>query len=108
MIRRPPRSTLFPYTTLFRSPVDGGHIYELRTYRTQVGKAGEWLGHFKTIMPVREKYSKNVGLWQTEGSPLNEGVHPWAYPDPNHRPQAPAHAPQDPHRQAVLSQTAPP
>src|SRR3546814_5858623 len=29
MIRRPPRSTrtdtLFPYTTLFRSPVDGGH-----------------------------------------------------------------------------------
>src|SRR5256885_4326160 len=24
MIRRPPRSTLFPYTTLFRSPVLGG------------------------------------------------------------------------------------
>src|SRR2546429_1994378 len=24
MIRRPPRSTLFPYTTLFRSP-EGGH-----------------------------------------------------------------------------------
>src|SRR3712207_7961566 len=30
MIRRPPRSTLFPYTTLFRSPVSphdvGGHL----------------------------------------------------------------------------------
>src|SRR3712207_6936756 len=25
MIRRPPRSTLFPYTTLFRSVVEGGH-----------------------------------------------------------------------------------
>src|SRR2546421_6685120 len=24
MIRRPPRSTLFPYTTLFRSKADGG------------------------------------------------------------------------------------
>src|SRR2546427_12998683 len=24
MIRRPPRSTLFPYTTLFRSPVESG------------------------------------------------------------------------------------
>src|SRR5260221_14398126 len=24
MIRRPPRSTLFPYTTLFRSPLAGG------------------------------------------------------------------------------------
>src|SRR2546422_4582743 len=23
MIRRPPRSTLFPYTTLFRSPIEG-------------------------------------------------------------------------------------
>src|SRR2546422_1383744 len=25
MIRRPPRSTLFPYTTLFRSPSRAGH-----------------------------------------------------------------------------------
>src|SRR5256885_14069302 len=25
MIRRPPRSTLFPYTTLFRSDLDGVH-----------------------------------------------------------------------------------
>src|SRR3712207_8413392 len=25
MIRRPPRSTLFPYTTLFRSAADPGH-----------------------------------------------------------------------------------
>src|SRR3712207_6713655 len=34
MIRRPPRSTLFPYTTLFRSaaqrPVGGGEAVELR------------------------------------------------------------------------------
>ena len=26
MIRRPPRSTLFPYTTLFRSEVDSGSV----------------------------------------------------------------------------------
>src|SRR5260221_7584411 len=26
MIRRPPRSTLFPYTTLFRSPDDAGSV----------------------------------------------------------------------------------
>src|SRR5258708_9938800 len=26
MIRRPPRSTLFPYTTLFRSPHQLGHL----------------------------------------------------------------------------------
>src|SRR3712207_7235029 len=31
MIRRPPRSTLFPYTTLFRSVVPGGGVALLRT-----------------------------------------------------------------------------
>ncbi len=62
-----------------KPPADGGHMYEMRTYRTQVGKAGEWLGHFKGIMPVREKYSKNVGLFQTEVAQLNEVVHLWAY-----------------------------
>src|SRR6266542_5144727 len=36
MIRRPPRSTLFPYTTLFRSP---GRIQQLPVWR-QEGLAG--------------------------------------------------------------------
>src|SRR5256885_11254909 len=31
MIRRPPRSTLFPYTTLFRSPVRGAKRESLAT-----------------------------------------------------------------------------
>src|SRR5437660_7085660 len=31
MIRRPPRSTLFPYTTLFRSFPYQAHAYELAT-----------------------------------------------------------------------------
>src|SRR2546422_11084586 len=31
MIRRPPRSTLFPYTTLFRSPLErGGRVGDIR------------------------------------------------------------------------------
>src|SRR2546422_3266507 len=32
MIRRPPRSTLFPYTTLFRSQDEGGSIHECATF----------------------------------------------------------------------------
>src|SRR5258705_1714929 len=35
MIRRPPRSTLFPYTTLFRSPVS-----KFTPLRIRVGRAG--------------------------------------------------------------------
>src|SRR2546427_4035924 len=39
MIRRPPRSTLFPYTTLFRSlvPADGGTARQLTTGHWNVG-----------------------------------------------------------------------
>src|SRR2546426_4735536 len=39
MIRRPPRSTLFPYTTLFRSPHRGGtaHIFR-RSVRLPGGR----------------------------------------------------------------------
>src|SRR2546430_9903671 len=33
MIRRPPRSTLFPYTTLFRSPADRGRDHRRRDGR---------------------------------------------------------------------------
>src|SRR3712207_7268880 len=33
MIRRPPRSTLFPYTTLFRSPEHAAHPLLLRLHR---------------------------------------------------------------------------
>jgi len=90
-----------------KPPADGGHIYELRTYRSQVGKAGEWLGHFKGIMPVREKYSKNVGAWQTEVAQLNEVVHLWAYRDLNERAAVRGKVLQDPEWQAFLGKSAP-
>src|SRR6266540_5593187 len=40
MIRRPPRSTLFPYTTLFRSrPVDRGRVGGRRSLARRLGLA---------------------------------------------------------------------
>jgi hypothetical protein len=90
-----------------KPPVEAGHVYELRWYRTQVGRAGEWIGHFKAIMPVREKYSKNVGLWQTEMGQLNEVVHLWAYRDLNHRTDVRAQVLKDPEWQVFLGKTAP-
>src|SRR3712207_7979281 len=45
MIRRPPRSTLFPYTTLFRSEVMAGHrpaIWVSDLYSAQRGHAAAW------------------------------------------------------------------
>src|SRR5436189_604717 len=37
MIRRPPRSTLFPYTTLFRSPNLTGEIEDLKEFNNLRG-----------------------------------------------------------------------
>lgn len=96
-------SALLPLTP----PPGTGHVYELRTYRTQVGRAAEWAGLFRAIMPVREKYSKNVGLWQTEIAQLNEVVHLWAYRDLNHRAEVRASALQDPEWQAFLARATP-
>src|SRR2546429_2846716 len=36
MIRRPPRSTLFPYTTLFRSELNGGDPSALDSERDEI------------------------------------------------------------------------
>src|SRR4029434_4477079 len=49
MIRRPPRSTLFPYTTLFRSrhndgvpPLAGHGFLSVRSIEGEKGRVGEW------------------------------------------------------------------
>src|SRR5258707_5432456 len=61
MIRRPPRSTLFPYTTLFRSAVPGGHPFlpvggdELPVDRGRLELADDALG------PGRELLRRDVG-----------------------------------------------
>src|SRR2546429_4125766 len=53
MIRRPPRSTLFPYTTLFRSPVRRA-VREPRAL--QIGVEGEaHAEHARLLLPVRHE-----------------------------------------------------
>jgi hypothetical protein len=81
---------------------EGKNIYELRWYRTEVGKAPEWLSLFKDIMPTREKYSKNAGLWMTHTGTLNEVVHLWPYKDLNDRVATRAKVMQDPAWQEFL------
>src|SRR5258706_12128779 len=53
MIRRPPRSTLFPYTTLFRSPVDS--ILQLDEKRRAL------LGQVEKLKAERNVVSKEIG-----------------------------------------------
>jgi NIPSNAP protein len=93
--------------TPFKPPTDTGNIYELRTYRAVPGKLAEWLGLTRGILPAREKYSRNVGYWQTEVSQLNEAVHLWVYRDLNDRAAARSKALQDPEWQAFLAKSLP-
>jgi len=53
-------------------------------------------------LPAREKYSKIVGLWQTEAGQPNEVCHVWAYKDLNARAEARAAALKDPVWQEFL------
>src|SRR3712207_8289600 len=53
MIRRPPRSTLFPYTTLFRSPRIGqGRARQILLYHTQLSATeAERIGLVDAVVP---------------------------------------------------------
>src|SRR3712207_8234995 len=63
MIRRPPRSTLFPYTTLFRSSREGGSTLTqqlsknlfLSKEQTLKRKVNEWL----IALQIERYYTKN-------------------------------------------------
>ncbi len=86
---------LNPVTEL-KPPEQSGGVYELRTYRTQPGDAPAYAQLLKSYFPVREKYSKNVGLWTGEAPQPNELVHLWNYPDLNERAKARAAVAEDP------------
>jgi hypothetical protein len=85
------------------APASTGNVYELRNYRAKpAGAAKQWLDAFTAALPAREKYSKIVGLWQTEAGQPNEVCHLWAYPDLNARAEARGAAMKDPVWQEFL------
>ncbi len=90
----------------FKAPEQAGNVYELRTYRTRVGRVREWAGRFADVMPARERHSRNVGAWITEAGQPNEVCHLWAYPDLNARAAARGAAVKDPQWRAFLDQSA--
>jgi hypothetical protein len=85
------------------APETTGNIYEFRNYRAKAaGPVRQWLDAFTAALPAREKYSKIVGLWQTEAGQPNEVCHLWAYPSLNARAEARANALKDPEWRAFV------
>src|SRR3712207_8163797 len=62
MIRRPPRSTLFPYTTLFRSYGDAWFV----GYTPQLA-VSVWVGYPNELRPMLTEY---------DGDPVAGGTYP--------------------------------
>jgi hypothetical protein len=90
------------------APASEGNIYEFRNYRAKPGGAvKQWLDAFQEALPAREKYSKIVGLWQTEAGQPNEVCHLWAYPDLNARAEARGASMKDPVWQDFLTKGPP-
>src|SRR2546428_9184799 len=65
MIRRPPRSTLFPYTTLFRSPLRARRLWRLGC-AGQFSKKAHWS---RLLLPLDE------ALFQDGGCPGRSEEH---------------------------------
>ncbi len=86
-------------------PADTGNVYELRWYRTQVGRSGEWMSLFKDILPVRGQFMRRVGVWTTEIAQLNEVVHMWVFKDLNDRAASRATLGQNAEWQAFLAKS---
>src|SRR2546429_2362007 len=85
MIRRPPRSTLFPYTTLFRSSRhETGPLAMLEaavagvpTIGTAVGHIAEWAPHAAVSAPVGDSagLAGAIGRSEEHTSELQSRLH---------------------------------
>src|SRR5688572_32502528 len=58
MIRRPPRSTLFPYTTLFRS--EGADFANFFAQAAKSGNTLNWAGHYQELSNTTGNAAKVV------------------------------------------------
>src|SRR2546425_5191010 len=65
MIRRPPRSTLFPYTTLFRSLLPEGHLHHRARRGRHAARAGRAhaLGR---LGELQKDHRHPLGIWRSE------------------------------------------
>src|SRR3989454_11688807 len=73
MIRRPPRSTLFPYTTLFRSPVASAFKLAFQIpnlFRRLLGE-GALSAAFIPIFKAKEKSENEQEMWRAANAVIS-------------------------------------
>src|SRR2546430_4120486 len=100
MIRRPPRSTLFPYTTLFRSLFDGT-VNEHALHRAVVTYLAPRAGVVRALALIRERSEEHTSELQSQSNLvcrlLLEKKTPPHPPPPTSPPPSRAPPPSSPH-----------
>src|SRR5688572_31822373 len=75
MLRRPPRSTLFPYTTLFRSEPMKGRLKPSTNWVSYIAKEKEWISPISRlstgISKRRTKDLRNLNTTDRKSTRLN-------------------------------------
>src|SRR3712207_8915052 len=80
MIRRPPRSTLFPYTTLFRSREPGGGVAELHAVAAELPELqgeGEPLRRLRSEEHTSELQSRQYLVCRLLLEKKKRSIAPW-------------------------------
>lgn len=60
---------------------DGVTVLELRSYDVRVGLGAEFLKLMLAALPIRERYSRNFGVWETLSGRRERILHLWGYRD---------------------------
>src|SRR2546426_4850720 len=94
MIRRPPRSTLFPYTTLFRSHVHVAHPGVLPHHHALVHRIPGFDEHRPALLQVEQRVPHGHALpvrHQHPATPPLQRPRPWTVVEETvvHDPRAP-------------------
>jgi hypothetical protein len=66
-------------------PEETATLYELRFYTLFAGCLPRYVPLLLDVLPARERYSTNVGVWTSRSGSADQLVHLWAYTDANER-----------------------
>jgi len=83
------------------------NLFELRTYAMHPGTSRTFIDNMVGVMPVREKYHRNFGLWGPLAGDLDRVFHLWLYHDLEHRASVRAQCAREPEWQSYLERTVP-
>jgi hypothetical protein len=86
------------------SPPAHSAFYELRDHRLHPGTTTQWLDAWRRGMTIREKFSKPVGVWQSDIGELNRMVSLWPYSSLQHRHDVRREANKDPLWQKTVAE----